>query len=201
MPSQQPSDPVTLEADPVLARINADVLAQLDHAERVVLLRIQQGHGVDVLPQLDRAQRARSASALDAETQRLLRVGVQSLIDLGDQKRVLWVDDTPDNNRLEMAALAKLQIEVIIATNTPKALRSIVLDAEGFDLVISDWERPADGPEAGLALLREIRSGRQRSPTFHLFSITAFLTSRRAAHAPPRHRPQARSARRSCRPS
>ena len=184
MPSQL-SDPVTLEADPVLARINADVLAQLDHAERVVLLRIQQGHGVDVLPQLDRAQRARSASALDAETQRLLRAGVQSLIDLGDQKRVLWVDDTPDNNRLEMAALAKLQIEVITATNTPNALGNIVLDAEGFDLVISDWERPADGPEAGLALLREIRQWPSKKPNvpFVFYHGLSDIAPRRARAA------------------
>ena len=134
---QPPQDfaPAVPAADPVLARILADVVAQLDDA-----------------------QRARSETPLDAAARRELRDGARTLIDLHDQKRVLWVDDLPAGNRLETAALAKLQIEVVSANSTREALRCVANDGEGFDLVVSDWERPADGPGAGLSLLRALRN-------------------------------------------
>jgi CheY-like chemotaxis protein len=90
-----------------------------------------------------------------------------ALIDMPEQKRVLWVDDKPDANRHEVAALAKLQIEVVGAHSTDDALARLDADEEGFDLVLSDWSRPEalDGaPSAGLKLLRALASRPRRLP-------------------------------------
>ena len=103
------------------------------------------------------APRQRAGAPLKREAVRSLRATALALIEIRRRKRVLWVDDEPDGNRSERSALAKLLIEVITATSMSEATRRIDRDAEGFDLVISDWERPADGTEAGLALLRKIR--------------------------------------------
>jgi len=84
-----------------------------------------------------------------------------TLIDAPDQKRILWVDDHPANNRFETAALTKLQIEVVTVTSTEAALARIASDPEPFDLVLSDWQRPepnAGAPSAGIHLLRELRA-------------------------------------------
>jgi len=91
----------------------------------------------------------------------------RALIDSPDQKRVLWVDDRPDNNRLETAALAKLQIEVVAVTSTKDALARLDSDSEPFDLVLSDWQRPElhlDTLSAGIHLLRQVRERRVSVP-------------------------------------
>jgi len=91
----------------------------------------------------------------------------RALIDSPDQKRVLWVDDRPDNNRLETAALAKLQIEVVAVTSTKDALARLDSDSEPFDLVLSDWQRPElhlDTLSAGIHLLRQVRERRLSVP-------------------------------------
>jgi CheY-like chemotaxis protein len=80
---------------------------------------------------------------------------------------VLWVDDRPDNNRLETRALAKLQIEVVAVTNTKAALVRLDSDPEPFDLVLSDWQRPElhlDTLSAGIHLLRQLRKRQLHVP-------------------------------------
>ena len=119
-----------------------------------VLERVVQG----AVGLVEGAQRNRGESALDAAAQQRVRSGAQALVDMPDQKRVLWVDDRPEGNRLEAAALAHLQIEVVAVRDTDAALQCIATDTEGFDLVISDWERPAEGPQAGLRLLQRLRA-------------------------------------------
>ena len=104
------------------------------------------------------AAKARGAAGIDrAEAKEAAR----SLIDAPEQKRVLWVDERPSNNRLESAALAKLQIEVVQVTDTEAALERIASDRENFDLVLSDWHRPEHtegAPSAGIHLLRALRA-------------------------------------------
>jgi CheY-like chemotaxis protein len=83
------------------------------------------------------------------------------------QKRILWVDDQPDNNRQEIAELGKFQIEVVTATSTEKALALIDSDAQSFDLVISDWQRlevHLDTVSAGIHLLRQLHKRRPELP-------------------------------------
>ena len=105
-----------------------------------------------------------------------------ALIDMPEQKRVLWVDDKPEANHHEVAALAKLQIEVVAVHSTDDALARLDTDAEGFDLVLSDWSRPEalDGaPSAGLKLLRALAAGPRRLPV--IFYHGEFDIERRAA--------------------
>ena len=90
-----------------------------------------------------------------------------TLIDAPDQKRILWVDDHPANNRFEAAALTKLQIEVVAVTSTDAALARLVSDPEPFDLVLSDWQRPepkGEAPSAGIHLLRELHAHHLTTP-------------------------------------
>ena len=109
-----------------------------------------------------------------------MRNGVQTLIDLPDQKRVLWVDDRPEGNRLETIALAKLQIEVVAVRDTDTALRRIE-DAEGFDLVISDWERTGEPAEAGLRLLKRLRDAGSAVPVVYYHGAFDAAQRRRRA--------------------
>ena len=125
-----------------------------------VLDRVVQG----AVGLVEGAQRSRGEPALDAFEQLRLRGRAQALIDLPEQKRVLWVDDRPERNHLEAAALAHLQIEVVTVRDTDAAMQCIADDTEGFDLVISDWERPKEGAEAGLRLLQRLRAKGQAEP-------------------------------------
>jgi len=82
----------------------------------------------------------------------------QWLIDRpGATPRILWVDDRPEGNRHERAALARLQIEVVCVRGGDEALALLRPGAAPFDLVISDWHRGAEGPDAALSLLRRLR--------------------------------------------
>jgi CheY-like chemotaxis protein len=110
-----------------------------------------------------------------------LRTQAMGLIDEPDQKRVLWVDDHPDNNRHEIAALAKLQIEVQAVTSTSAALKALDEDRDGFDMVISDWGRPWEGPGAGLRLLSKLRKRGTALPL--VFYHGEFERAARAARA------------------
>ena len=111
--------------------------------------------------QVREANAQRGGGAMDETALRRQAIG---LIDEPDQKRVLWVDDHPENNRYEVAALAKLQIDVQTVTSTGAALNALEEAPEGFDLVISDWGRPWDGPGAGMRLLSKVRSAGSTVP-------------------------------------
>ena len=130
------------------------------------------------------AQQIRSANAvrhgppLDASA---LRQQVLRLIDTPQQKRVLWVDDRPQGNALEMATLAKLQVEVVCVRSTSEAMLRIGSDPEPFDLVISDWERSSDGAEAGLELLKRMREANVAPPL--VFYHGEFGSAKRAERA------------------
>ena len=103
----------------------------------------------------------------------LVRHQAQSLIDLPNQKRVLWIDDLPEGNRFEIAALNKLQIEVLIARSTDEAMARIAADTEDFDLVISDWNRPGEPKHsgepapAGLRLLQRLKAAHKTMPVVY----------------------------------
>ena len=111
----------------------------------------------------------------------LVRDQAQTLIDTFDQKRVVWVDDRPEGNQSEIAALSKLQIEVVIVRSTDEAMARIAGDTEGFDLVISDWERAGELPEAGLELLQRLRRAKKTMPV--VFYHGSFEPTQRAARA------------------
>ena len=131
------------------------------------------------------APRQRAGPPLKREAVRSLRATALALIYIRKHKRVLWVDDKPDWNSFERSELAKLLIEVITATCMLEAWSCIDLDPESFDLVISNWNRPVDGPEAGLALLRAIRQPSTKNPNvpFVFYHGISAIAPRRARAA------------------
>ena len=76
---------------------------------------------------------------------------------------VLWVDDRPQNNVYERAALDALGVRFEISTNTDEALRMIKSRTKPFDAIISDMGRPPDS-RAGYTLLDALRKSGNRTP-------------------------------------
>lgn len=76
--------------------------------------------------------------------------------DIPADRRVLWVDDSPANNRAEIQALRGLGLVVDTATTNAEALS--YAEANRYDLVLSDIKRSAREPaNAGLALPKSLR--------------------------------------------
>ena len=140
----------------------------------LVLTRVLDGFAT----QVREATTTRGGGAVDESA---LRTQAMGLIDEPDQKRVLWVDDHPENNHYEIAALTKLQIEVLQVTSTSAAMKALDEDPDGFDMVISDWGRPWDGPGAGLRLLSKLRKRTQLLPL--VFYHGEFAATARVARA------------------
>ncbi len=84
-------------------------------------------------------------------------------------RRILWIDNHPENNRLERAALAKWDVDVQTRRSTEEAMTELrdVKDTP-FDLVISDWFRNRQ-PE-GQRLAEMMRSETMRVPILFYFS-------------------------------
>ncbi|MGB5908051.1 MAG: response regulator [Stenotrophomonas maltophilia] len=78
-----------------------------------------------------------------------------SVLKKARSKRVLWVDDEPQNNRGPLDLLSAIGFDVRTSVSTDEAVG--LLNREGFDLVISDMGRPPD-PMAGYTLLQRIRA-------------------------------------------
>jgi CheY-like chemotaxis protein len=78
-------------------------------------------------------------------------------------RRVLWVDDNPANNRVEIQALRGLGLTVDTATSNTEA--QSYAQANAYDLVLSDIGRSApEAPTAGLALPDALREVDVRAP-------------------------------------
>lgn len=86
----------------------------------------------------------------DAETQEHLQ-----------KSFVLWVDDSPSNNRYEVQALEALGIRIELSESTEDALERV--QQRHFDLIISDMGRPGD-PRAGYTLLEMLRASGSLTP-------------------------------------
>jgi CheY-like chemotaxis protein len=147
----------SLAADPLLARVVEEFTSQVA-----------------------KAARKRGASGIDTGS---IQRAALALIDMPEQKRVLWVDDRPSNNASEVEALlASLQIEVVQVTDTDAALARIAADPAAFDLVLSDWTRPEPlegAPSAGIRLLRAMRRDQRDMPV--VFYHGSFDPQRRQA--------------------
>jgi DNA-binding winged helix-turn-helix (wHTH) protein len=71
-------------------------------------------------------------------------------------KRILWVDDKPDNNVREREAMAAFNVRFDLALSTEAALQR--LRGDSYDLIISDMGRGTN-LRAGYDLLRQLRQG------------------------------------------
>jgi CheY-like chemotaxis protein len=85
-----------------------------------------------------------------------------------DQGRatVLWVDDDPDANTLELAKLRDDGLEVLLARSTAEAMDVLSL-RRGVRAIVTDMGRAEDGEfrsHAGLALLRQLHEAEQDQP-------------------------------------
>ena len=76
-------------------------------------------------------------------------------------RRILWVDDRPENNFFERRALEALGIQFTISTSTDDALKK--LHQNNYDVIISDMGRPPD-KRAGYTLLDEIQTMEINTP-------------------------------------
>lgn len=79
------------------------------------------------------------------------------------KKRVLWVDDRPENNVYERKAFESLGIEFNLALSTNEALE--ILKTNKFSVVISDMGRK-EGSQEGYVLLEKIRKSGEQTPFF-----------------------------------
>ena len=79
------------------------------------------------------------------------------------RKKILWVDDRPDNNAYERRALESLGIEFTLALSTREALD--LLSKKRFAAIISDMGRK-EGPREGYVLLDAVRATDQKTPFF-----------------------------------
>lgn len=68
--------------------------------------------------------------------------------------KILWVDDSPQNQEYERRALSALGIQFVLAKSTREAIPLLV--AQQFGVVISDFRRP-DDERGGYTLLKELK--------------------------------------------
>jgi CheY-like chemotaxis protein len=84
-------------------------------------------------------------------------------------RKLLWVDDHPENNTYEIEALQSLGFSVELASSTHEVTKKI--DQCRYDLIISDMNRPGE-LRAGLALLSRLRAEENCTP-YILYSAPA----------------------------
>lgn len=89
------------------------------------------------------------------------RVPVESIE--GWRERILWVDDSPENNEYERGAFEAMGITFSIARSTQEGLSLMV--TERFAAIISDMGR-REGPEEGYVLLKAVRESDPEIPFF-----------------------------------
>jgi len=120
-----------------------------------------------LLKELNSKQGMGSPSSEDAKEVATL---VQSLSSFVAGRRILWVDNHPENNRLERAALVSWKVDVQTRRTTEEALKELrdVKDTP-FDLVISDWFRNRQ-PE-GQRLAEIMREETITVPILFYFSV------------------------------
>ena len=83
-----------------------------------------------------------------------------------ERATILWVDDNPDANALEVAKLRDDGLEVLVARSTAEAMDVLSL-RRGVRAIVTDLGRSEDGEfrsHAGLALLRQLHEAEQDQP-------------------------------------
>ena len=88
-----------------------------------------------------------------------------------NRKRILWVDDRPENNVYERHAFEERGIAFTLALSTDQALD--MLHQQKFDAIISDMGRK-EGPQEGYVLLEAIQEEGCLTPFFIYSSSDAW---------------------------
>jgi CheY-like chemotaxis protein len=96
---------------------------------------------------------------------------------------LLWVDDNPEANTLELAKLRDDGVEVLLARSTAEAMDVLSL-RRGVGAIVTDMGRTEDGEfrsHAGLALLRQLHEAEQSQPVLVYTSTRRVELDRRDA--------------------
>lgn len=86
------------------------------------------------------------------------------------KRRILWVDDRPDNNQYERLAFEAVGVGVTLAETTDEGREK--LRQNRYDAIISDMER-REGQREGYVLLDGLREQGDRTPLFFYTSSNA----------------------------
>jgi CheY-like chemotaxis protein len=115
----------------------------------------------------DRQAGGLGATALDAAGRVLRAADAASHIghEPGDiwRRRILWVDDHPDNNTYERQVFESLGLKFDLALSTDEALERI--SSSRYGAIISDMGR-REGPREGYRLLDAVRASDTITPVF-----------------------------------
>lgn len=103
-------------------------------------------------------------AVLQKEGHRISREQSEQVLEKIEEGRVLWVDDDPDNNELEIAALRDRRVAVDCATSNDEALDRVSVDPGAYDLILSDVDRGPEGKKAGLELPPRLRGAGVQAP-------------------------------------
>ncbi|MGH3384334.1 MAG: response regulator [Nocardioidaceae bacterium] len=130
--------------------------------------------------QVDRAGSGTEDAGLQVEETAAAVFAAKRRLDLNPRtrRRILWVDDRPQNNTLEREAFERLGIRVDISLNTANALDRLA--HEEYGAIISDMAR-REGPREGYVLLESVRSGGDTSTPYFIYSISNRDDDRRYA--------------------
>jgi CheY-like chemotaxis protein len=105
-------------------------------------------------------------SAEKQETISAPEPSVETSPKVASSPRILWVDDKPTGNALEMGQLMEQGIDVVTAISTEEAM-AILNSSSDFDAIISDMGRRESGEyrsQAGLILLKAVRKAGYQMP-------------------------------------
>jgi CheY-like chemotaxis protein len=95
-------------------------------------------------------------------------------------RQLLWVDDHKENNAYEIDALMHKGVRIVTATSTADGVRAALAADPPFDAIITDMGRTEEGrerPQAGLALIEQLRENNVDLPIFVYSSAQAISRS------------------------
>jgi len=164
LPLQDPAGRVAILA---LARAVANALERLENAN--ALKRLEVGDALErlvvkqTLPELELGRKVFTSDA------RLMTgIPAEVLREKLTPRKVLWVDDNPDNNIWERQALESYGVEFVLAQSTAEAVQKWQEkeEEEGpFTAIISDMGRVGDA-QAGYTLLSIVKEAPIQVPYF-----------------------------------
>lgn len=82
-------------------------------------------------------------------------------------KKILWVDDSPQNNTNETRMFRQLNVDVVSAKSTAEALEMLADDQ--FDVIFSDIARTR--PTSGIEMLEELKAVTRKPPVIFYVGI------------------------------
>jgi CheY-like chemotaxis protein len=172
-------DPAGREAILALARAVANALERLENAN--ALKRLEVVDAIERLEVVDAIERSEVGDALErlvvkqtlpelgheistSDARLMTGIPAEMLREKLNPRKVLWVDDNPDNNIWERQALESYGVEFTLAQSTAEAVQKWQ-DKGPFTAIISDMGRVGDA-QAGYTLLSIVREAPILVPYF-----------------------------------